>query len=97
MEKVLVAGFKHKGYSFMEMLSNCHINLGRKNKMGEAVQTLKWIENMTIPLKKYDALADEEKQKFLPTGILKEYDNPEYCESYDKVIEAAQNNTKVKL
>jgi 2-oxoglutarate ferredoxin oxidoreductase subunit beta len=97
MEKVLVAGFKHKGYSFMEMLSNCHINLGRKNKMGEAVQTLNWIEEMTIPVKKYDALPDEEKYGKLPTGILKEYDNPEYCDSYSKVIEAAQNNTKVKL
>ena len=97
MEKALVAGFKHKGYSFMEMLSNCHINLGRKNKMGEAVQTLKWIENMTLPLKKYEALPDEEKYGKFPTGILKEYDNPEYCESYDKVIEAAQNKTTVKF
>lgn len=97
MEKVLVAGFKHKGYSFMEMLSNCHINLGRKNKMGEAVQNLNWIEEMTLPLKKYEELPEEEKHAKLPTGILKQYDNPEYCESYDLVIEAAQNKTKVKL
>jgi len=97
MEKVLVAGFKHKGYSFMEMLSNCHINLGRKNKMGEAIQTLNWIEDMSLPLKKYEALSEEEQEGKLPTGILKEYEKPEYCESYDKVIEAAQNKTTVKL
>ena len=52
---------------------------------------------MTLPLKKYEALPDEEKYGKFPTGILKEYDNPEYCESYDKVIEAAQNKTTVKL
>jgi len=97
MEKIFLAGFKHKGYSFMETLSNCHINLGRKNKMGEAVQTLKWIEDMTISKKKYEALSDEDKLGKLPTGVLNEYDNPEYCESYDKVIEAAQNKTTVKL
>ena len=97
MEKVFVAGFKHKGFSFMETLSNCHINLGRKNKMGEAVQNLKWIEDITIPKKKYDALPDEEKHALFPTGILKQYENPEYCESYDKVIEAAQNSAKVKM
>jgi 2-oxoglutarate ferredoxin oxidoreductase subunit beta len=97
MEKVLVAGFKHKGYSFMEMLSNCHINLGRKNKMGDAVENLNWINEMTLPLKKYEELPDEEKHAKLPTGILKQYENPEYCESYDKVIEAAQNKTTVKL
>lgn len=81
----------------MEVFSNCHINLGRKNKMGEAVQNLNWIEEMTMPLKKYEALDDEEKKKYFPTGILKQYDNAEYCESYDKVIEAAKNKTTVKL
>ncbi len=65
--------------------------------MGEAVQNLKWIDDITMPLKKYDALPDEDKHALLPTGILKQYENPEYCESYDKVIEAAQNNTKVKF
>ncbi|MDD2384694.1 MAG: 2-oxoglutarate ferredoxin oxidoreductase subunit beta [Sulfurospirillaceae bacterium] len=97
LEKVFVAGFKHKGYSFFDIFSNCHVNLGRKNKMGEAVQTLNWIEKMILPLKKYEALPDEEKQNYFPTGILKEYDKPEYCDAYDKVIEAAQNKTTVKL
>ena len=32
LERSLVKGFSHKGFSFMEVLSNCHINLGRKNK-----------------------------------------------------------------
>ncbi len=40
LEKMFVAGFSHKGYSFFDVFSNCHINLGRKNKMGEAVQNL---------------------------------------------------------
>ncbi|MBL0686257.1 MAG: 2-oxoglutarate ferredoxin oxidoreductase subunit beta [Sulfurospirillum sp.] len=97
MEKVFIAGFKHKGYSFMETISNCHINLGRKNKMGEAVQNLKWIGEITMPKKKHQALPEEEQYAILPTGIMREHDNPEYCESYDKVIEAAQNNTKVKF
>ncbi len=98
LEKVLVEGFKHKGYSFFDVFSNCHINLGRKNKMGEAVQTLEWIESRILPKKKFDALSDEEKVGKFPTGILKQDDEAiEYCEAYDKVIEAAQNKTKVKL
>lgn len=97
LEKMFVAGFKHKGYSFFDTFSNCHINLGRKNKMGEAVQNLHWIESMIMPKKKYDALDKEEQKKFFPTGILTQEERPEYCESYDKVIEAAQNQTKVKF
>ena len=70
LEKVLVEGFQHEGFSFFDIFSNCHVNLGRKNKMGEAVDTLKWIENMIISKKKYDDLSDEEKSGKYPTGIL---------------------------
>ena len=98
IEKVLVEGFKHKGYSFFDIFSNCHINLGRKNKMGEAIQTLNWIEDMIISKKKFDAMSEEEKAGKFPTGILKKDEEAlEYCEAYSKVIEAAQNKTKVKL
>jgi len=98
LEKLFVNGFKHKGYSFFDVFSNCHINLGRKNKMGEAHQTLKWIENMIISKKKFDLLSDEEKCGKFPTGILKQDEEAiEYCYAYSKVIEAAQNKTKVQL
>ena len=98
LEKLFVAGFSHKGYSFFDIFSNCHINLGRKNKMGEAVLNLKWIESRIVGKKKFDLLSDEEKAGKFPTGILKQEENKlEYCEAYDKVIEAAQHKTTVKL
>ncbi|MDR1285276.1 MAG: 2-oxoglutarate ferredoxin oxidoreductase subunit beta [Campylobacteraceae bacterium] len=98
IEKTLVEGFSHKGYSFFDIFSNCHINLGRKNKMGEAIQNLKWIEGRIASKNKFDLLTDEEKKGKFPTGVLKhETDKTEYCEAYDKVIEAAQNKTTVKF
>ncbi len=98
LEKIFVAGFSHKGYSFFDIFSNCHINLGRKNKMGEAVQNLKWIEDQIVGKKKFELLSDEERVGMFPTGILKQLtDKLEYCDAYDKVIEAAQNKTTVKL
>ena len=95
LEKVIVKAFQHKGFSFIETLSNCHINLGRKNKMGSAMENLNWIDEITVPLKKYEALSDEEKLQKLPTGILKQVEQPEYCELYDRVIEAAQGGAKI--
>lgn len=90
LEKILVKGFQHKGFSFIEVLSNCHINLGRKNKMANAMQNLDWIDSITLPLKKYEALSEEEKAQKLPTGVLRQVEQPEYCDLYDRVIEAAQ-------
>jgi 2-oxoglutarate ferredoxin oxidoreductase subunit beta len=95
LEKVIVKAFQHKGFSFIETLSNCHINLGRKNKMGSAMENLKWIDEITVPLKKYEALSEEEKLQKLPTGVLREVEQPEYCELYDRVIEAAQGGAKI--
>jgi 2-oxoglutarate ferredoxin oxidoreductase subunit beta len=97
LEKMFVEGFKHKGYSFFDTLSNCHINLGRKNAMKNAMENLDWIDSITVSKKKYDQMSEEEREGLLPTGILKQVEKPEYCELYDKVIEAAQNKTKVKL
>jgi len=92
---MFVAGFQHKGFSFLEVLSNCHINLGRKNKMNNAMENLAWIDSITVSKKKYDALSEDEQLNKLPTGILRQIERDEYCELYDKVIEAAQSGGKI--
>ena len=90
LEKILVKGFSHKGFSFIEVNSNCHINLGRKNKMANAMENLAWIDSITTPLKKWEALSPEEQLNKLPTGVLREVEQAEYCDMYDQVIAAAQ-------
>jgi len=91
LEKVLIKAMEHKGFSFVEAVSNCHINMGRKNKMANAMANLDWIDSITLPKKKYDALSEEEKLNYLPTGILKE-DNEaeEYCEMYEEIKKVHQ-------
>ncbi|MDD5400130.1 MAG: 2-oxoglutarate ferredoxin oxidoreductase subunit beta [Sulfurimonas sp.] len=90
LEKMLVKGFEHRGYSFMEVLSNCHINLGRKNKMANAMENLSWIDSITVSKKKWDELPPEEQMNKLATGILREVVQPEYTDMYEEVIKAAQ-------
>jgi 2-oxoglutarate ferredoxin oxidoreductase subunit beta len=91
LEKLLVKGFSHKGFSFMEVLSNCHINLGRKNKMASAVENLDWINSITTSKMKFEKLNEKEKINYLPTGVLKE-DNEvrEYCEMYQEIKDVHQ-------
>ena len=48
LEKVLIKGFQHKGFSFFDIMSNCHINLGRKNGMDSAMKNLEWLDSITI-------------------------------------------------
>lgn len=94
LEKLLVSGFKHKGFSFFDVHSNCHINLGRKNKMGNAVDMLKWIDSRLVTKMEYEKLSPEERDNKFITGILKEdTSKEEYCKSYfDNVIGKAKEN-----
>lgn len=94
--KLLKEGFTHDGYSFFDIFSNCHINLGRKNKMGEATQTLDWIRSRTVNKAKFDTLSDEEKVGLFPLGVLhKDTTKTEYTKAYDAVIAAAKSGGKI--
>ena len=91
LEKVMIKSMEHKGFSMMEVLSNCHINLGRKNKMVSAMDNLKWIDDITTPKKKYDALTEEEQLNIFPTGILKQdTEADEYCDMYAEIQKVHQ-------
>lgn len=91
LEKVFVKALQHKGFSYIDVLSNCHINLGRKNHMQSAMANLDWIDSITMPKKKYDALPEEEKLNIFPTGILKEdAEAREYCDMYADIVKVHQ-------
>ncbi len=98
LERVFVKGFEHKGYSFFDVFSNCHVNLGRKNKMATAMANLEWIDDITLAKIKYDKMDEEERKNLFPTGILKhDTSKNEYTDSYKLVQQAHQNKTMVKL
>ncbi len=91
LERLLVKGFEHRGFSFLEVLSNCHINLGRKNKMGSAMENLNWIDSITVSKAKYDKMSEEERLNLLPTGVLHHNTQArEYCDMYQDVKDAHQ-------
>lgn len=95
LEKIFIKAMEHKGFACLDILSNCHINLGRKNKMVSAMDNLKWIDSITAPKKKYDAMTPEEQLNILPTGILKQdTEADEYCDMYAEVIKFHQGKRK---
>jgi len=95
LEKMLVKAMEHKGFSMAEVLSNCHINLGRKNKMVSAMENLEWIDSITVPLKKYEVMTPEEQLNLFPTGILKQdTEADEYCDMYAEVQKVHQGERK---
>ena len=95
MEKLMLQAMEHKGFSFLDIQSNCHINLGRKNKMQSAMANLDWIDSNTVSKKKYDAMSPEEQLNLFPTGVLKhDTEVKEYCEMYEEIKKVHQGERK---
>jgi 2-oxoglutarate/2-oxoacid ferredoxin oxidoreductase subunit beta len=98
MERTITKALEHKGFSYIEIFSNCHVNLGRKNKMASANANLEWIDSITLAKTKFDMLPIEEQDGKYPTGILKQDENAiEYTAAYEKVKEAHKNKTMVEI
>jgi 2-oxoglutarate ferredoxin oxidoreductase subunit beta len=76
----------HKGFSVVEVLSQCPTYFGRKNKIGDAVDMVQYFKTNTTPI---GSKAKEENPHLLERGIFVQDEKPEYCDLYEKVVQKA--------
>jgi len=76
----------HKGFSVVEVLSQCPTYFGRKNKIGDAVDMVAYFKKTTTPI---GSKAKQENPDLLERGIFVQEQKPEYCSLYEKVVQKA--------
>jgi len=86
LSKIIGLALEHKGFSVVEILSQCPTYFGRKNKQGGAVEMIQWYKDNTT---KIGSKAKEENPDLIELGIFQETVIPEYCQEYDKILERA--------
>lgn len=89
--KLIAQGLQHQGFSFIESLTQCPTNYGRRNKIADPVEMMKWQKDLVVSEKVYNRLAKEEKVGKFIGGVL--YHNPEqaeYTTAYEQLIKNAQ-------
>ncbi|HSL40376.1 MAG TPA: 2-oxoacid:ferredoxin oxidoreductase subunit beta [Desulforhopalus sp.] len=85
--EMLKKAISHKGFSVVEVLSQCPTHYGRKNKEGDAVQMLQGYKDNTAKL---GSKALAENPDLIPRGIfVDDMEKPEYCQSYETIIARA--------
>lgn len=90
--KYLKKAIEHNGCSVVEVVSNCHINLGRRNKMKSPHATLDWIKDRLVTIKKAETMTDEELQGKVITGeFINDTVKPEFTDQYYNLVEQLQN------
>lgn len=97
MTTILAKAITHKGFSVVEVLSQCPTNYGRRNDVGDAVEMMKHYRDNTVTVKPgseidVDALAlgAAATGDPLPIGVFRQEERPEYCSAYrQQVLETA--------
>jgi 2-oxoglutarate ferredoxin oxidoreductase subunit beta len=83
-------GFLKQGFSVVEVISHCHTQYGKLNRMGGAVAMLEWQRDHAVPVEQAAKMSQEDlADKFL-TGVLVDREMPVYQDEYEKVRARAQ-------
>ncbi len=87
LEKLIEGAISKKGFSIVDVISNCHTYYGRFNKEGDAVAMVGWMKKHAMPIQAAKKVPPEKlKGKFI-TGLIHETDATEFTAEYQKLID----------
>jgi len=86
MTDVMEKAITHKGFSVVEILTQCPTYFGRKNKVGEAPEMIKWFKDHTTSI---GSKNKQENPELIERGIFVQKESPEYCEEYQRIVDRA--------
>ncbi len=90
MDKLILQAFQKKGFSFVEVLSDCPTLYGRLNKQGTPVDMLNALKEVSLPISQAEKMPPEKREGRVTTGVLWNIERPEYCEEYDRIMKVAK-------
>lgn len=91
MADIIGQAILHKGFSVVEIMSQCPTYFGRKNKQGNAAEMLNSYKINTTPK---GSKAKKENPALIERGVFIREERAEYCSEYDKIIQRAIKGNK---
>ncbi len=89
MDQLLGLAIAKPGFSVVEVLSPCHTNFGRQNRLGSQVDMMKEFKKRGVRVERWDKLAPQERQGRYPLGVLVDRDLPGFGDSYRGICDTA--------
>ncbi len=83
-----------KGFAFIEVLSQCPVQFGRKMGTGNAVQMLEDYKKRSISIKEAKKLSPEELRDRIVVGEFVDLDKPEMVEEVTRMIRRASGEVQ---
>ena len=90
LDKLIEKGIRKNGFSVVEVMSNCHVQFGRRNKMGDPVTMLNWFKEHAISKGNGSSVPPDSLDDNFTIGILADVDKPDYIAEYQKIRQMAK-------
>lgn len=95
LDRLLREGIEKKGFSFVEVMSPCPTQYGRRNQLGGAVKMMEWLRDHAVPVKSFREKRDDLPPGSFPIGKLHEGDDPDFNTRYRDIQARAQKEGQV--
>ena len=90
LDKLIEKALQKRGFGVVEIITHCHTQYGRRNRMGDAVAMMNWQKEHAVRIERVGDLSEEELKGKFTIGVLADRDLPVYTEQYDLVRQQAR-------
>jgi len=92
LERMIAEAIDHRGFSLLEVISNCHTYFGRLNRQGDAVAMLRRFKENAVTKSRAAKMSPEEMEGKFVIGTLHQDDKTEFCDEYQKLCDAQKEH-----
>jgi len=92
IDRLIEQAMQKRGFAVVEVISNCHVQYGRRNNLGGAVDMLKRFKEQAVTVSRAEKLSPEELEGKTTIGVLVDRELPVSTEEYKKVRRRAHES-----
>ncbi len=89
--KFIKRAIEHRGFSVVDVLTQCPTFYGRFNRLGDAYEMLHHFHEITVPIAEAGDLCPEELRGKVLTGEFAREERPEFVQSYLELVRRARS------
>lgn len=97
LQRLIEKAIQKRGFSVVEAVSYCHTTFGRANNLGTAVDMMRQLKEVAIPLAAWERLPEGERAGKIPRGIFHDEEKPEYTDLYRDLVRRAKETVKAQM
>jgi 2-oxoglutarate ferredoxin oxidoreductase subunit beta len=92
--RAMKIALERKGFSFIEMLSQCPVAYGRRAKIGTAQDFFKWFKKLKVRKKNQPILHRTPTPENMELGVFADRNEPSFLETLEEIVHSRRNKTK---